>query len=102
MKEVLNIKSKQLFNILLVGFFGCSLVVFLFQGFLSLLKIYPTNFNEKEYYGMAGFAISIISIPLTTIIVTVACWFFLLIGIKAIKLLSIPFLKEDGINIQDR
>lgn len=74
------VSSKDILKVLLIGNFVITVLMSGLLGILSLFKLVPVNFNEKEYIGITGFLISILYIPIITIAMTLPVAFIALSG----------------------
>lgn len=86
MRAYLSLNSKSLFKLILICSTGFYIPVALLMGVLAWLDIIPVTMNEQQYTGFKGFAISIGFIPVFIIILTLAHWVMLAIGLKFFKI----------------
>ena len=83
--DYLNIKSKQLFKLLLWGYTAAYIPFGIIGGLLVVLEVVPVNFNGEPYIGFMGLFISILYFFFGVIILTVTNWLALAFGLFIIK-----------------
>ena len=64
-----------------VGYFFSSAVICLLIGILSLSHVVPITLNNQPYYGIKGFVICIIYIPIITLAISITTIPLALFGI---------------------
>lgn len=81
-KEILNIKSSSLFKLLSIGYAGIFIPIGIIGAILSLFDIVPSVLNKTEYYGIKGFVVAIVTIPIYLFLMAGVSWLFLIIGLR--------------------
>lgn len=66
----------------------------LFEGTLALLNINPVTFIDKPRYGIVGFIIPLIYIPVLSFLIAALNWVILNIGSYIFTLISNAFVKK--------
>jgi hypothetical protein len=82
------------FKRLFILYFYAMIPFCLFTGILSLLEEMPIYLNEKPITGWKGLAIAVLYIPLAALVLTVANWLTLKIGLLVAALGGMVFKKE--------
>lgn len=81
-REIVNMKSGDLFRLLLIGYAGVSIPLGVLAAILALTRTAPANFNGESYYGIQGFAISLVTVPFYALIMSSITWLFLILGLR--------------------
>lgn len=74
--EKVNYRFKSLFLAYLFGYIPFALL----GAILSLVNVLPVSFNGHSYYGIVGFAISILTVPFVGFVFGIINWIYLNIG----------------------
>jgi hypothetical protein len=85
MDFIKNLTSKNLFKIILWGSAGFYIPVAIISGLLALFDIVPANLNDQQYNGIKGLIIPILTAPIFTLLLAIAQWVVLAIGLKVVK-----------------
>lgn len=85
-------KPKNLFGILFVNFLFAYTPFALFLGVLSLLEIFPVNFNGEKVYGIKGFLVLVMFIPFIVLTLSFFTWLYFIIGNFFLKIFKKLFL----------
>jgi hypothetical protein len=72
--------NRYSFKLMFWSYTFCALPFLLLAGILSLLNITPVEFNGSPQYGIPGFAIAVIFIPFTGLILSCTNWLALNFG----------------------
>ena len=96
-KEILSLKSKNLFKILLLGSAGIYVPLGIIASLLAGFDIVPANLNDVEYSGFKGFIIQILFIPFLILIMTLSQALILILGLKTVKFFHLLFSKMRNI-----
>jgi hypothetical protein len=91
-----NLTSKDLFKILLWGSAGFYIPVSIVSGILALLDVVPANLNGQQYNGFKGLVIPILSAPIFVLLLALAQWIILAIGLKVVKWSLKIFIKSES------
>ncbi|PVY40488.1 hypothetical protein C8E01_107119 [Pontibacter virosus] len=75
-----------MFKLILICSTGFYIPIAFLMGILAWLDIVPATMNAQQYTGFKGFAISIGFIPVFIMILTLAHWVMLAIGLKFFKI----------------
>ena len=79
---MVDIKSSDLFKLLIVGYAGIFIPISVVGAVLSLFEIVPAVLNETKYYGIKGFVITLITTPIYLFLMAGATWLFLIVGLR--------------------
>ncbi|MCG8307492.1 MAG: hypothetical protein MI975_08880 [Cytophagales bacterium] len=79
---VMKLSTGQLFKFILISCTAFYIPVAIISGILALFEVVPANLNDKEFTGVMGFIISILTAPIFIAILTIAHWIVLAIGLK--------------------
>ena len=85
MDFIKNLTSKDLFKIILWGSAGFYIPVSIISGLLALFDIVPANLNDQQYNGIKGLIIPILTAPIFILLLAIAQWVILAIGLKVVK-----------------
>lgn len=81
LREITRFESRDLFKLLMVGYSGITIPVSIVSGILALFEIVPATLNQQKYVGIKGFVIAILTAPIYILLMAIATWLFLAIGL---------------------
>jgi len=81
-KELIKtISAKALFKFIAICCIAFYIPVAIIMAFLALAGIVPSNLNGQEFTGLVGFIIPVLTSPIFILILTIAHWIVLAIGL---------------------
>jgi hypothetical protein len=86
LQEITNIESKDIFKLLMVGYSGITIPLSIVSGILAFFDIVPANLNNHGYVGVKGLVVAILTAPIYILLMAVATWLFLIIGLRLARL----------------
>ena len=83
---ILKFNSRLLFKLLMYCSAGFCIPISLLIALLALFDVVPATLNDKPYYGLKGFLISIFFAPMFVLLTCCTLWLMLGFGLKVSKL----------------
>lgn len=83
--SIRNLTSKEIFKIVLWCSGGFYVPLAIVLAFLALFGVIPANLNGQQYFGIKGFLIEILTVPIFTFLIAVSQWVILTLGLKILK-----------------